>query len=166
MAEQILYFLPQLTNSWLLLVAVIAVVVCPPAVLLLRYLERKGDYEFLERAEVVFEKNKDAISKQEFSKTVSLEQSSTGSLEPAGTASNSRYSPEANRKFRLLEQAVDEASWKEAVRDGTREAYTRYLHQFPEGLNVIEVSMALKIGELIEDIGPVIMDGDGASVQS
>lgn len=49
---------------------------------------------------------------------------------------NSRYAPEATRKFRMLDQASDTALWKDAVGKGTKEAYERYLQQYPNGSNV------------------------------
>src|SRR5208337_2871317 len=120
--------LPQIAASMLLLLAVIVVVVSPAAALLWIYLERKRDYD------------RDAVSQQEFNEAISSQQSSTKQTgsPPAGTASNSRYIPEAARELPLLEQAADEASCKEAVRDGTREAYTSYLQESPEGLNATE----------------------------
>jgi hypothetical protein len=46
---------------------------------------------------------------------------------------NSRYAPEAARKFRLLDQAEDGKVWRDAVSKGTKEAYERYLQKYPNG---------------------------------
>lgn len=56
---------------------------------------------------------------------------------------NSRYAPEATRKFRMLDQASDTALWKDAVAKGTKEAYERYLQQYPNGSNAGNAARAV-----------------------